>query len=492
MIVRSQRVVLPDGIRPAAIHIRDGRIVAIDTAPASAPSALRRGRPGAPAAPAAPAAPGAPVAPVAPGAPAAPVTPLPPVPPGERILDVGELIVLPGLVDTHVHVNEPGRTDWEGFATATRAAAAGGVTTIVDMPLNSVPATTNVAGLEAKRQAAMGKCHVDVAFWGGAVPGNVADLEPLRIAGVRGFKCFMSPSGVDEFSHVSETDLRNAMPVVARLGVPLLVHAEWPARLRTPRGDPRRYRTWLDSRPPEAEVAAIDLLVRLAREFGTHVHIVHLATGDAIPTIRAARAEGIAVSVETCPHYLFFAADDIADGDTRMKCAPPIRERAERTRLWDGLLAGDVDLVATDHSPAPPAMKHVNDGDFVAAWGGIASLQLGLAAVWTGGHVRGPSPLSRDEGLSPFMLARWLSAGPARLAGLYPAKGVLAPGSDADLVIWDPDAETVVDGAKLYHRHALTPYHGQRLRGRVRTTILRGAVVFDDGECRGPATGRLL
>jgi allantoinase len=464
MIVRSQRVVLPDGIRPADIHIRDGRIIAITAAPAApAPSA-------APPPPAAP-------------APAAPLPPAPPVTPGDRTIDVGDLLVLPGLVDTHVHVNEPGRTDWEGFETATRAAAAGGVTTIVDMPLNSVPATTTVAGLEAKRRAAARKCQVDVAFWGGVVPGNAGELESLVHAGVRGFKCFLSPSGVDEFLHVTEADLHVSMPILARLGVPLLVHAEWPAALLEPRGEPRRYRTWLDSRPAAAEVTAIDLVLRLARKHGTRVHIVHLATGEALPVLRAARAQATAVTVETCPHYLSFAADDIVDGDTRFKCAPPIRDRSERERLWDGLGAGDIDLIATDHSPAPPAMKHVDDGDFVAAWGGIASLQLGLSTVWTAARTRGHSPLA---------LARWLAHTPARLAGLAPQKGALAPGADADLVIWDPDAEAVVDGAALYHRHAVTPYHGQRLRGRVRTTILRGTVVFDDGECRGPAGGQLL
>jgi allantoinase len=446
MIVKSRRVVLSDGIREAAIHIRDGRITGVTAAP-PAPAAR------------------------------------PPTSPDERMLDFGDLLVLPGLVDTHVHLNEPGRTDWEGFETGTRAAAAGGVTTIVDMPLNSVPATTTEEGLTAKRQAAAGKCHVDVAFWGGVVPGNTADLEPLADAGARGFKCFLSPSGVEEFAQVSEADLRQAMPVVARLGLPLLVHAERPAALREPKGDPRRYRTWLESRPTAAETEAIGLVVQLAREYGTRVHIVHLATADALPLLRDARADGVAVTVETCPHYLTFAAEDIADGDTRFKCAPPIRQSAERKRLWEALIAGDIDLIATDHSPAPPAMKHIDAGDFVAAWGGIASLQLGFSAVWTA---------AQDSGLSASLLARWLAEAPARLAGLSPRKGAIVPGADADLMICDPDAEMVVDGARLYHRHAVTPYHGQRLRGRVRTTILRGVVVFDEGAYRGPASGQLL
>lgn len=460
MILRSRRVVLPDGIRPADIHIREGRITAVTAAPA---------------------------APGAPAAPAAPVSPVSRAP----VRDVGELMVLPGLVDTHVHINEPGRTDWEGFSSATRSAAAGGVTTLVDMPLNSVPATTTVAGLDVKRRAAAGHCHVDVAFWGGIVPGNAAELEPLARAGVRGFKCFLSPSGVDEFPQVTEAELRIAMPIVARLGLPLLVHAEWPAALVTPVGAPRQYRTWLSSRPPAAEVAAIDLLVRLSREFDVRVHIVHLATGEALPPLRAARSRGTAVTVETCPHYLAFAAEDVQDGATPFKCAPPIRESAERNRLWDGLLAGDIDLIATDHSPAPPSMKHVDDGDFVAAWGGIASLQLGLSAVWTAA-LREQSRVAEGEGLSPYLLARWLADAPARLAGLAPRKGTIAPGADADLIVWDPDAEFIVDGAALYHRHAVTPYHGRRLRGRVQTTILRGEVVFDAGTCRGSATGHLL
>jgi allantoinase len=439
MIVTSRRVVLPDGVKAAAIQIADGRIVAIG--PELEPE------------------------------------------PGETITDAGNLLVLPGLVDTHVHINEPGRTEWEGFASATRAAAAGGVTTLVDMPLNSVPSTTNVGALAAKRRAAERQIHVDVGFWGGAVPGNAADLEPLAAAGVRGFKCFLSPSGVDEFEHVGEADLREAMPIVAALGLPLLVHAEWPAALRSPRGERRRYSTWLDSRPDAAEVAAIERLTQLAAEYGTRLHIVHLACGAALAVLRASRASGAPVSVETCPHYLTFAAEEIADGDTRFKCAPPIRPAVEREVLWDALLAGDVDLVATDHSPAPPELKRFDDGDFVAAWGGIASLQLGLRAVWTGAYARGASAVQ---------IAQWMAAAPARLAGLYPRKGVVAVGSDADLVIFDPDAESVVDQAALFHRHPATPYHGRSLRGRVRTTIVRGRVVYDDGACGSAAMGRLL
>jgi allantoinase len=439
LIVRSERVVLPGRIAPAAIRIQRGRIVSIG-AYGDRPAGVR-----------------------------------------ER--DAGSLIVLPGLVDTHVHINDPGRAHWEGFESATRAAAAGGVTTLVDMPLNSIPATTTVAGLEAKRQAATGKCHVDVGFWGGVVPGNRDAIAPLARAGVRGFKCFLSPSGVEEFAHVGERDLREALPILASLGLPLLVHAEWPAELRPPAGDPRRHDTWLRSRPPDAEHMAIDRLVGLAAEFRARVHIVHLAAGDALPSLRAARAAGIGVTVETCPHYLTFAAEEIADGATAFKCAPPIRGAEHRDRLWLGLAGGDNDLVATDHSPAPPSMKSLDEGDFVRAWGGIASLQLGLAAVWTGMAARQ---------LSVERLSGWLAEAPARLAGLSSAKGAIAAGCDADLVIWDPDAAFTVDAARLYHRHPVTPYDGARLRGRVRTTILRGEIVFDEGATVGAPRGRLL
>ena len=443
LLIRSQRVVLPDGMRPAAIRIDDGRISEIILGTLGTP-----GTPG-------------------------------------TLIDAGNAIVLPGLVDTHVHINDPGRADWEGFETATLAAAAGGVTTLVDMPLNSVPATTTVSALDAKRRAAAGRCQVDVGFWGGVVPGNVAELEPLARAGVLGFKAFLSPSGVAEFTHVGESDLREAMPVLADLGLPLLVHAEWPAALLAPQSgaDPRRYSTWLATRPPEAERAAIDRLIELASRTSARVHIVHLASADALDAINQARAGGVPISVETCPHYLTFCAEEIADGDTALKCAPPIRERRHRDRLWQALAAGEIDLIATDHSPAPASLKHVDDGDFLAAWGGIASLQIALPIVWTGALARGV-PFPR--------LAEWLSAAPARLAGLDGRKGAIAAGLDADLVIVDPDREMTVDASRLYHRHAVTPYDGERLRGVVIATLVRGEVVFDHGECEGKPIGRLL
>ena len=440
----SERVVLPEGVRPATVVVRDGRIASIED---------YRARPV-----------------------------------GVATRDVGEHVLLPGLVDTHVHINEPGRADWEGFEHATQAAAAGGVTQLVDMPLNSIPATTSVAGLEAKRAAARGQCWVDVAFWGGVVPGNTAELAPLAHAGVPGFKCFLSPSGVDEFPHVAESDLREAMPVLASLGLPLLVHAELPALLRPPAPiageatvDPRRHATWLATRPAASEVAAIEMLGRLAAESGTRVHIVHLSSAEGLATIQRARSAGAKICVETCPHYLTFADEDIGDGATAFKCAPPIRSRENRERLWMALAAREIDLIATDHSPAPPALKRLADGSFLEAWGGIASVQLGLAAVWTGAFARG---LGIDR------VAQWLAAGPAALAGFCERKGSIAVGADADLVVWDPEAEWIVDARSLYHRHPVTPYDGMRVRGRVMETMLRGVAIFKEGRIVGEVSGR--
>ena len=437
-VVRGRQVVLPDGVRPASVRIDAGRIVGID--PYDAPST------------------------------------------GASEIDAGSLVVFPGLVDTHVHINDPGRADWEGFEHATRAAAAGGVTTLVDMPLNSIPPTTSVEGFEAKLAASAGRCHVDVGFWGGFVPGNARALEPLTRMGVLGFKCFLSPSGVDEFSHVSEPDLREAMPILVRLQVPLLVHAELPAKLVEPIGEATNYATWLTSRPPESECAAIELLVALANTSGAHVHVVHLAAANALRILNAARTAGLPVTVETCPHYLTFAAEDIARGATAFKCAPPIRTEDHRDRLWRALGSAEINLIATDHSPAPPALKRLAEGDFLAAWGGIASLELGLRAVWTGASARG---------YTLHDVARWMAEAPARLAGLNRTKGSIAVGHDADIVLWDPDAVDAVDPLRLHHRHPVTPYAGMRLKGRIRKTLLRGDVVFDEGRFV-PGLGRLI
>jgi allantoinase len=389
-------------------------------------------------------------------------------PPDIPVVDAGESIVMPGLVDTHVHVNEPGRTEWEGFETATRAAAAGGVTTILDMPLNSIPATTTVSALEAKREAAREMSVVNVEFIGGVVPGNTGELEALRDAGVRAFKCFLSPSGVDEFPAVSERDLREAFAVLARLGLPLMVHAEDPACLLPSRGSSRKYDDYLATRPIAAERTAITLLTRLMALTPTPVHIVHLSSASSLDIIHAARARGLPLTVETCPHYLTFAAGEIPDGATEYKCAPPIRDEIERDALWEALIAGDVDLVASDHSPCPPEMKET-EGDFFSAWGGIASLQLSLSAVWTG---------ARARGLKPERIAKWMGAAPARLAGLQGRKGALAAGYDADIILWDPEARFIVDPAQLLHRHKVTPYAGRELFGKVSATYVGGRRIF--------------
>ena len=397
-------------------------------------------------------------------------------------------VLLPGLVDTHVHVNEPGRTEWEGFATATRAAAAGGVTTIVDMPLNSLPPTADAAALELKRAAAAGQCWVDVAFWGGAVPGNAADRAALHRAGVRGFKCFLADSGVPEFPPLDRAGLLTAAAQIAGLDSLLIVHAEDPACL----GQVRRpantgsadYAAFLRSRPPRAETSAIEAVIEAARRTGVHAHILHVSSADALGLLAAAGAEGLAVTSETCPHYLALAAEDVPAGATEFKCCPPIRERANAGRLWAGLQAGIIDCVVSDHSPCPPQLKLPGTGDFASAWGGIASLQLSLPVVWTYG---------RERGLQLADVARLMAAAPADLARL-PGKGRIAVGCDADLVAFAPDASFVVEPPMLEHRHKLTPYAGRPLTGVVRRTWLRGREIFSAAGFPQPASpaGELL
>jgi len=393
---------------------------------------------------------------------------------GCEIAEAGEgAVVMPGLVDTHVHINSPGRSEWEGFPTATRAAAAGGVTTLIDMPLNSIPPTTTLAGFKEKLETAKDDCFVDVGFWGGVVPGNTAELARMFAAGVVGFKCFLVPSGVDEFEHVTEDDLRAAMPELSRLGAMLIVHAELPGPMKaTDNTDDTNYQTFLHSRPRAAENEAVALMVRLSREFGTRVHIVHLSSAEALPLLRAAQAEGVKITAETCPHYLHFAAETVPAGATEFKCCPPIRERENREQLWQGLADGTIDFIVSDHSPCPASMKLRETGDFLTAWGGIASLQLRLPVVWTE---------ARRRGFSLRDVTNWLCTHPARQVSLSSRKGAIAAGSDADIVIWNPDGEFTVDAAQLEHRHKLTPYQGEQLLGVVEKTFLRGRKIYDVG-----------
>lgn len=395
--------------------------------------------------------------------------------------DVVELaadeVLLPGLVDTHVHVNEPGRTEWEGFASATRAAAAGGVTTILDMPLNSIPPTTTVGALEVKQAAAQGQCFVDVGFWGGAVPGNVADLARLHEAGVFGFKCFLLDSGVEEFPHLAPPDFATAMAETARLGALMVVHAEDGEAIREC-AHATSYDAFLASRPAAAEARAIALVLDTARATGARAHVVHLSASDAVPALRAARAAGVDVSVETCPHYLHFESGSIPDGATELKCCPPIRDAANRDALWAALGRGDIDIVVSDHSPCTADLKRRDSGDFAEAWGGIASLQLGLPVVWT---------TARERGVPLADVVGWMATAPARRMGLT-GKGEIAAGADADLCVFAPDESWVVDPARLHHKNPVSPYAGRTLTGTVRRTWLRGRPVdLADGP-----RGRLL
>jgi allantoinase len=394
----------------------------------------------------------------------------------DRAVDLGDLPLLPGVVDSHVHVNEPGRTEWEGFATATRAALAGGVTTICDMPLNSSPVTTTVDALRAKAEAAAGQCAVDVAFWGGAVPGNAESLGPLLDAGVVGFKCFLIDSGVPEFPPLSREELRAAMAAVAESGAAVIVHAEDPSQVTVPSGP--SYDAFVASRPPVAERRAIETVISAAAFSGARAHIVHLAAGECAALISSAKAAGIALSAETCPHYLFFAAEEVPPGHTEFKCCPPVRYAVNREALWRALGDGAIDGVVSDHSPCPPSLKGLPDGDFRTAWGGISSVQLGLSVVWS---------VARRRGFSLADVSRWMSVFPASLAGL-PTKGRIAAGCDADFIAFDPDASWEVRGDELLHRHPLTPYDGRTLTGRVARVWLGGVEVTP----QDPPRGRLL
>jgi len=410
------------------------------------------------------------------------------VPPSAKIVDFGDAAILPGLIDAHVHINDPGRTEWEGFETATRAAAASGFTCVVDMPLNCVPATTGVGALEAKRAAAKGRCWVDWDAWGGVVADNQQNIIRLAAAGVRGFKCFLVHPGIDEFTMVTEQQLREALPYVAQTGLPLLVHAELPncidaATKELEKADWTEYPTYLQSRPETAELSAIKLLISLCREYEFRLHIVHLSASEALPALRAARLEGLPVSVETCPHYLHFEAEAISRGATQFKCAPPIRGAENREQLWNALKDGTIDLVATDHSPCPPEMKRFAGGNFRTAWGGITGLSVALPVMYTETHARG---------FSLADIARWMAEAPAKLVGCELQKGKIAPGYDADLVVFDEASEFQVTPERLHHRHAFSPYLGEKLKGEVKATYVRGRLVFADNAFHGNPEGREL
>lgn len=443
-VFRSQRVVTPEGVKPATVHVRGEVIEAVAAHDA--------------------------------------------IPAGAELVDVGNAVLMPGVVDTHVHVNEPGRTEWEGFLTATRAAASGGVTALVDMPLNSIPPTTTAEALRAKKKEAKGQCLIDVGFWGGVVPGNVKELEGLVREGARGFKAFMCFSGVDEFPGCQEEHLNPAMTELKRLSRPLLVHAEVEGPIdaiaqEIKKKDQRSYLTYLASRPPAAEEDAIELISRLCRQTRARTHIVHHSAASALPLIRQARAEGLPFTAETCPHYLHFVAEEIKDGATSYKCAPPIREKSNREQLWAALGEGLLELVASDHSPCTPALKKQEVGDFMAAWGGISGLQLGLPVTWSGASARG---------YSIQQLVKWMCEAPARLAGLEHKKGKLSAGFDADLVVFEPEAKFQVDVARLQHKHKLTPYAEAGLTGVVTSTYVRGERVFHQGEHARELKGQFL
>ncbi len=443
-ILRSTRVLTPHGIAPAAVIVDNERITALGAWKEVTASA--------------------------------------------ELFDFGDHVLLPGLVDSHVHINEPGRTEWEGFETATQAATAGGVTTLVDMPLNCVPETIDVPALEAKRAAAQGKAWVDWAAWGGVVRGNAEALPSLVRAGVPGFKCFLIQSGIDGFQWVDEADLRVALKKLRSTGLPLLAHAELAGpvdaattSLNKVDADWRKYSTYLSSRPDAAEIEAIALLIRLAEEFETPIHIVHLSSAQALPLLRDARQRGVPVTVETCAHYLWFDAAKIPDGATQYKCAPPIRDAANREALWSALNEGLIEMVITDHSPCPPAMKHRDEGRWDKAWGGIASLGLALPVLWTG---------MKQRGIALERIGEWMAAAPARLAGMSGRKGAIAAGADADFAVFDPEASWTVAFSDLHFRHKISPYLGAELRGRVLETWLRGAPVFHAGAHVGEARGK--
>ncbi|MBW4891843.1 allantoinase AllB [Mucilaginibacter sp. HMF5004] len=389
------------------------------------------------------------------------------------VYDAGDKVVMPGIIDPHVHINEPGRTDWEGFNTATKAAIAGGLTTLVDMPLNSAPVTTTVGAYNLKLSAAKQQLHTNVGFWGGIIPGNTKQIKPLIKKGVLGFKAFLTHSGIDDFPNATEDDLRKAMPIIAKYDLPLLVHCEMTDDFKLPNPDPQSYADYLASRPKYWEDRAVNLMIRLCEEFKCRVHIVHLSSANSIDAIKIAKKKGLPLTVETGQHYLYFNAEDIRNGKTQFKCAPPIRQKANNDKLWDALKAGIIDFVATDHSPAPPALKEIESGDFTKAWGGIASLQFALPVLWTA---------AKQRGFTPADVAKWLSEEPAKFIGKGGRKGKIAKGYDADLVIWDAEKSFKLREEMIEHKHKITPYLAETLFGVVEQTYIAGVKVFDKGE----------
>lgn len=398
-------------------------------------------------------------------------------------IELGNQVLMPGLIDPHVHINEPGRTEWEGFDTATRAAIASGITTLVEMPLNASPVTTSVEALQLKRKATEYKLHCHLGLWGGIIPGNTHEIEPLIKAGVRGFKAFLTHSGIDEFPNVTEEDLHQAMPIIAAHGLPLLVHCELTDEVKRATGDPRSYANYLASRPQQWETDAIALMIRLCEQYNCHVHIVHLSAADALPMIREARAKGLPLTVETGQHYLYFNAEAIGDGQTQFKCAPPIREKSNNELLWDALKDGSIDFVATDHSPATPELKEMQSGNFMKAWGGIASLQFAMPVLWTA---------AAERGFSLEHIVQWLSTAPASLAGLSHSHGKIAEGYVADLCVFDDQEVFTVTEFMILHRHKVTPYLDEQLKGVVKRVFLSGEEVFNNGLLIKTSRGKLL
>lgn len=440
LAISGNNILTPDGLRKAVVLIKDGRIAAVEDTLTGGAEVMT--------------------------------------------VDVQNLVLMPGITDPHVHINEPGRTDWEGFETATRAAIAGGITTLVDMPLNASPVTTTVAAFEAKLQAARNQLHANCGYWGGVVPGNENEIAGLIDSGVLGFKAFLTHSGIDDFPNVSAADLEKVMPLIARSRLPLLVHCELPGTQVAPRKGPdRSYRRYLDSRPPQWETDAIALMIRLCESYNCPVHIVHVSAAAAIPLIQEAKEKGLPVTAETAQHYLYFNAESIPDGQTQYKCAPPIREQANNNMLWDALQQGVIDFVATDHSPAPPALKLLQTGDLSGAWGGIASLQLALPVLWTA---------ARKRGVPLTSVARWLCEAPPVLPAIQHRKGKIAPGYDADLVLWDPEASFTVTEDLLHHKHKVSPYLQETLYGVVKETWLAGRKVYDSGTFTLQHTGNSI